>query len=104
MYAMHQIDKFLSDPKQSHGKAILYLVCYLKKTCNLGLKFKPDSKNGFECYCDTDCSEYWNKEFATIDSSTAKSQNGWIIFYAGCLLSWASKLQSQVALTTTKAK
>ncbi len=56
MYAMHQIAKYLSDPRQSHGEAILYLVCYLKKTCNLGLKFKPDPKKGFECYCDADFS------------------------------------------------
>jgi hypothetical protein len=27
MYARHQIAKYLSDPRQSHGEAILYLVC-----------------------------------------------------------------------------
>jgi hypothetical protein len=30
--------------------------------------------------------------------------SGWIIFYAGCPISWASKLQSQVALSTTEAE
>jgi hypothetical protein len=39
-----------------------------------------------------------------VDPSTAKSQSGWIIFYAGCPVSWASKLQSQVALSTTEAE
>jgi hypothetical protein len=92
------------DPRQSHGEAILYLVCYLKKTCDLGLKFKPDPKKGFECYCDADFSGNWNREFAPVDPSTAKSQSGWIIFYAGCPVSWASKLQSQIALSTTNAK
>ncbi len=104
MYATHQIAKYLSDPRQSHGKAILYLVCYLKKMCILGLKFKPDPKKGSECYCDTNFSGNWNKAFAAVDPSTAKSQSGWIIFYAGCPISWASKLQSQVALSTTEAK
>ncbi len=32
MYAMHQIAKYSSDPRQLHGKAILYLIHYLKKT------------------------------------------------------------------------
>ncbi len=32
MYATHQITKYSLDPRQSHGEAILYLVCYLKKT------------------------------------------------------------------------
>ncbi len=73
MYAMHQIAKYLSDPRQSHGEAILYLVCYLKKMHDLGLKFKPDPKKGFECYCDADFSGNWNREFAPVDSSTAKS-------------------------------
>ena len=32
------------------------------------------------------------------------SHSGWIIFYAGCPVSWASKLQLQVALSTTEAE
>jgi hypothetical protein len=39
-----------------------------------------------------------------VDPSTAKSQSGWIIFYAGCPISRATKLQSQVALSTTEAE
>jgi hypothetical protein len=104
MYAMHQIAKYLSDPRQSHGEAILYLVRYLKKMQDLRLKFKPDPKKGFECYCDADLSENWKREFSPINPSTAKSQSRWIIFDAGCPISWASKLQSQIALSTTKAK
>ncbi len=57
MYATHQIAKYSSDSRQSHGKAIPYLVCYLKKTRDLGLKFKPDPKKGFKCYCDADSLE-----------------------------------------------
>ncbi len=104
MYATHQIAKYSSDPRQSHEEAILYLVHYLKKMRDLGLKFKPDPKKGFECYCDADFSGNWIREFAPMDPSTAKSQSGWIIFYAGCPISWASKIQSRVALSTTEAK
>jgi hypothetical protein len=73
IYTMHQIAKHLSDPRQSHGEAILYLVRYLKKTHDLGLKFKPDPKKGFKCYCDADFSGNWNREFAPMDPSTTKS-------------------------------
>jgi hypothetical protein len=73
VYATHQIAKYSSDPRQSHGEAILYLVHYLKKTSDLGLKFKPDHKKGFECYCDADFSGNWNKAFAPVDPSTSKS-------------------------------
>jgi hypothetical protein len=37
MYAMHQTAKYSSDPKTSHGEAVLYLIHYLKKTRDLGL-------------------------------------------------------------------
>ncbi len=104
MYAAHQIAKYSQDPRQSHGEAILYLVCYLKTTHELGICFKPDPKKGFECYCDADFSGLWNKAFPPVDPSTSKLQSGWIIFYAGCPVSWASKLQYQVALSTTEAK
>jgi hypothetical protein len=70
----------------------------------LGLKFKPSPDKGFECYCDADFSCNWNKEFTRTDPSTAKSHSGWIVFYAGCPVCWASKLQSQVALSTTEAE
>lgn len=60
MFAVHQIAKFSSDPRKEHGEAIIYLVRYLKKTRDLGLRFKPDPKSGFECYCDADF--FWKLE------------------------------------------
>jgi hypothetical protein len=45
-----------------------------------------------------------NKQFAHRNPSTAKSQSGWIILYANCPIIWASKLQTQVALSTIKAE
>jgi hypothetical protein len=48
MYATHQVAKYSSDPREPHGKAILYLVRYLKKTHDLGIRFKPDSEKAFE--------------------------------------------------------
>ncbi len=104
MYAVHQIAKYSADPKDPHGEAILYLIRYFKKTRDLGIKFKPNAEKGFECYCDADFSGNWNKSFAEVDPNTAKSRSGWIVFYAGCPIIWASKLQSQVALSTTEAE
>ncbi len=76
MDATHQIAKYASDPREIHGEAILYLVRYLKKTRDLGLKIKTDPSKGFECFCDADFSGLWNKIFAPVDPSTAKSRSG----------------------------
>jgi hypothetical protein len=104
VYATHQLAKYSSDPREPHGEAVLYLIHYLKKTRDLGTHFKPDRDKGFECYCKDNFSGNRNKHLALFDPSTAKSQSGWIVFYAGCPVIWASKLQTQVALSTTEAE
>eukprot|EP00804_Cyclotella_cryptica_P016390 CCRYP_004646-RB/>CCRYP_004646-RB protein AED:0.25 eAED:0.25 QI:0/-1/0/1/-1/0/1/0/202 len=90
MYAVHQVSKYSANPRQEHGDAIVYIVKYLKATRHIGFRFKPDASKGFQCCCDAD--------FA------GNSSSGWVIFYAACPVIWASKLQSQVALSTTKAE
>ncbi len=76
MYATHRIAKYFSDPRTSHGEAVLYLTRYLKKTRELGILFKPDPSKGLECYCDADFSGLRNKAFAPVDPSTSKSRSG----------------------------
>jgi len=104
MYATHQLAKYSSNPCKPHGEAALYLVRYLKKSRDIGISFQTDPDKGFECYCDADFSGLWNKQFACHDLSTAKSRSGWVVFYADCPIIWASKLQTQVALSTTEAE
>ncbi len=104
VYATHQLAKYSSDPREPHGEAVLYLICYLKKTQDLGTRFKPDRDKGFKCYCHVDFSGNWDKHLTPFDPSTAKSRSGWIVFYAGCPVIWASKLQTQVALSTSEAE
>jgi len=46
----------------------------------------------------------WNPHSAHIDRMTAKSRTGYIVMFAGCPITFASKLQTEMALTTTKAE
>jgi hypothetical protein len=104
MYAVHQIAKFSADPREPHVDAILYLVRYLKKSRDLGVCFQPNTEKGFECYCDADFSGNWTASIADVDPSISKSRSGWVVFYASCPIIWASKLQTQTALSTTEAE
>jgi hypothetical protein len=90
MYATHQITNFSADPREPHGDAILYLVCYLKKTRDLGICFAPNPEKGFECYCNADFSGNWTASIADVNPSTSKSCSGWVVFYAGCPIICAS--------------
>ena len=103
--ATHQIaKKYSANLREPHGNAILYLVRYLKNTRNVGIHFNPDQMQSFECYCDANFLGNWNCDLAHNDPSMAKSHSGWIIYYAGCQIFWASKLLSQVTLSTTEAE
>jgi hypothetical protein len=104
MYTVHQIAKYSANPREPHGKAILYLVRYLKKSRDLGIRFKPKPIKGFECYCDANFSGTWTSTIADVSPSTSKSHSGWAVFFAGCPIIWASKLQTQTALSTTEAE
>ncbi|KAL7478586.1 hypothetical protein ACHAW6_004345, partial [Cyclotella cf. meneghiniana] len=47
LYAIHQAVKYSADPRVEHGEAIVYIIKYLKATCHIGLRFKPDPSKGF---------------------------------------------------------
>ena len=102
-YAVHQCARFAADPKIEHGKAVLWLGRYLAATKDQGIIFKPTLQS-FDCYVDADFSGNWNRDEATGDPDTARSRSGYVIQYAGCPIVWASKLQTQVALSTTEAE
>ena len=64
----------------------------------------PRTDNSLETYADANFAGNWNKSTAEHDISTAKSRTGFVITFAGCPILWTSKIQTQIALSTTKAK
>ena len=48
MYATHQLAKYSLNLCEPHREAALYLVQYLNKSCNIGIRFWPNPKKGFE--------------------------------------------------------
>ena len=103
-YAVHQCARFSSNPKQSHANAIKYLCRYLMATKDKGLILKADKSKSFEVHVDCDFAGNWVREDAMNDPSTAKSRTGFIISYGGCPVIWASRLQTEVVLSTTESE
>ena len=64
---------------------------------------KPDTTKGFEVYADADFSGGYMKGH-TDDPNTAKSRSAYYILYKGCLIYFSSKLQTEIALSTTEAE
>jgi hypothetical protein len=103
-YAVHQCARFASNPKQSHASAVKYLCRYLMATKDKGLILLPDATKSFEVHVDCDFAGNWIKEDAMDDPSTAKSRTGYIVSYGGCPVIWASKLQTEVVLSSTESE
>jgi hypothetical protein len=103
-YAVHQCAMFSSNPKKSHANAVRYLCCYLAGTNDKGLILRADPNKSFEVHVDCDFTGNWVKEDAMNDPSTAKSRTGYIISYGGCPVLWASKLQTEVVLSSTESE
>jgi hypothetical protein len=82
----------------------MWLGKYLAGNKDKGLIFKPDEEQEFNCFVDADFSGDWTPEGAETDMDTARSRTGYVITYANCPVIWASKLQTQVALSTTESE
>jgi Reverse transcriptase (RNA-dependent DNA polymerase) len=101
--ATHQCARFASNPKKEHGKAVEWLCRYLASTRDKGIILKP-TEQSFDVYVDADYVGNWDPETASNDIDTARSRTGYVVFYAGCPIIWKSKLQTQIALSTTEAE
>ena len=68
-----------------------------------GIIFKPDTSRGLECHVDAD----FAGGFTSGDTTNPKSvlsRTGFVISYAGCPIYWGSRLQTEIALSTTEAE
>ena len=68
-----------------------------------GIIFKPDLSRGLECDVGADFAGGW----ATGDQSNPESvlsRAGYVISCAGCPIHWCSKMESEIALSTTEAE
>lgn len=102
-YAVHQCARFSSDPKIEHSKAVKLIGRYLLGTNDKGIIYNPMMKS-VECYVDADFAGAWEPSIAEFDSTTARSRTGYVIKYANCPIIWASKLQTEIALSSTESE
>ena len=102
--SVHQCARFSERPKRSHAEAVKRIGRYLLATKGKGLLIRPKELKYFECWVDTDFSGNWRPLDAHNDPMTAKSRSGWMVCFAGAPITWASKIQTVTALSTTKAE
>jgi hypothetical protein len=101
--ACHQAARFTNDPKLSHERAVHRIARYLKATKNKGIIYDPKSVKGVECYVNADFAGGWDKADSG-NPEAVLSRTGYVLMYANCPVLWCSKLQTEIALSTTEAE
>ena len=99
-YAVSAVAKFCQNPGIPHWKALKRVLKYLKGTRNYGLCFaapfnESTPSNILKCYTDADYAG---------DLDKRRSRSGYLFMLNGVAISWRSKLQTCVALSTTESE
>ena len=102
--SVHQCARFSECPRRSHAEAVKRIGRYLLATKDKGILIRNNEQKFFECWVDADFSGNWRQKDAHNDPMTAKSRSGWVIRFAGAPITWASKIQTITALSTTEAE
>ena len=93
-FAVGLLSRYSSRPGMQHVTAVKHVFCYLRGTLDWGISYTR-SGGGFVGYTDSDWAD---------NRPTRKSTSGGVFMLAGGPVSWQSKLQSVVALSSTEAE
>jgi hypothetical protein len=93
-HAVGVVSRFMSNPGREHWQGVKWLLRYLKRTSKTCLCFRK-KKIVLEGFADADLGG---------DKDTGKSTTGYVFTIGGTAISWMSRLQKSVALSTTEAE
>ena len=94
-HAVSVVSKFNANPNAAHLTAVKRILRYLKGTVNLALKYERSESGTLIGFSDAD----WAG-----DQDDRRSTTGKILFLSGGAVSWFSKKQATVALSTAEAE
>jgi len=98
-FAVSQVARFQADPSAYHWTLAKHVLRYLHGTRERGLTFSAASDAGAANVVRGYVDASWGE-----DLSTRKSQSGYVFTLGNAAISWKSKLQTTVALSSTEAE
>ncbi|KAA8490487.1 Retrovirus-related Pol polyprotein from transposon TNT 1-94 [Porphyridium purpureum] len=94
-FAVGVLARSMANANESHWNAAKGVLRYLKGTINYGLQFSSNGNSDLIGYVDSDYAS---------DLRTRRSTTGYAFTINGSVVSWKSRLQPTVALSTTEAE
>ncbi|KAE8732274.1 hypothetical protein F3Y22_tig00002237pilonHSYRG01326 [Hibiscus syriacus] len=94
-YAVGVMSRYMQNPKKPHLEAVRRILRYVKNTIDYGLLYKKGEDCKLVGYCDDDYAG---------DHDTRRSTTGYVFKLGSGIISWCSKRQPTVSLSTTEAE
>jgi hypothetical protein len=94
-FAVGILSKFVTDPRKEHWDAAVNLVGYLKGTLGMGIELGQIEDKQVYGYADSD----WGS-----DVDDRMSISGGVVFWGGSIVSWHSRKQHMISLSTAEAE
>ena len=94
-FSVSLLAHFQSNPGLDHWNALMHVMGYVKNTLNYGLTYSRDADLSPMAFVDADyggCKD------------TRQSTSGYVFLMAGGVVTWSSKCQATVALSTVEAE
>ncbi|KAD1540679.1 hypothetical protein E3N88_42653 [Mikania micrantha] len=95
MYAVCFISRFMADPREEHMQVSKRILRYVKATHDFGLVYERNMGSRLQVYTDSDYAR---------DFEDRKSTSGYVCILSGAAISWSSRKQDIVTLSSTEAE
>ena len=94
-FAVSLLSRFQANPGIEYWKGLMHVIGYIKDTMDYGLTYSRDADLTPLAYVDADCGGC---------RDTRRSTSGYVFTMAGGAVTWSSKRQATVALSTIEAE
>lgn len=94
-FAVGVMSRYMQSPKKPHLEVVRRILRYIKGTLGYGIMYKKGGDCKLVGYCDADYAG---------DYDTRRSTTGYVFMLGSGAVSWCSKLQPTVSLSTTESE
>ncbi|GAA0146787.1 transmembrane signal receptor [Lithospermum erythrorhizon] len=94
-FAVSKVSQFMQNPIVHHWEALEHILCYLKGAPRRGILYSNHKHTRVECFSDSD----WPGS-----KINRRSTTGYCVFVDGNLVSWNSKEQNVVSLSSAEVE
>ena len=109
MYAVNVLAQYQEKPTDNEWKALIKILRYLMGTWDYGLYYRKSANKNFQAMTNDEVFPFSDKPEGYADASfgsdeNRKSRSGYLFFMSGAVVTWCSKKQPVISVSSTEAE